>query len=73
MKTLSDGVHVWASFYPFPQIILGGYLTVTRGITVYCSPAASLLDPQDSLPGEILTEARCRLSSRPRRGSSLHE
>lgn len=38
MKTLSDGVHIWASLYPFPQIILGGYLTATRGITVCVPP-----------------------------------
>ena len=43
MKTLNDGIHLWASLYPFPQILLGGYLTVTRGITVRPTPPESLL------------------------------
>ncbi len=36
MGTLHLPIHLWASLFPFPQILVGGYLTVTRGIA---SPA----------------------------------
>lgn len=32
MKTLRMAIAVWASLFPFPQIFIGGYLTVTRGL-----------------------------------------
>jgi hypothetical protein len=36
MTTLQVPTQIWASLFPFPQILVGGYLTVTRGIA---SPA----------------------------------
>lgn len=37
MGTLAAPVQVWASLYPFPQLIVGSYLTATRGLA---SPAS---------------------------------
>ena len=40
MGSLHWPIQIWASLFPFPQLIVGSYLTVTRGVG---SPASWIL------------------------------